>query len=174
MEARKARPEESRTTKSKSTSLVRHIFVRVAFPVGILFLSCFSLLDLLIQNQIRSHIASEARSRDTNALRTSKMADERIRRAIEVLARESGLQKGDGTPTPVALEAALTRLGGTLDADYLAVTGANPMAWAALRRDRARLIPSSLPKVTGNERVLAEIDGQYYFLSAIPITNGVL
>lgn len=175
MESLQAKSGGVGPSKPKPTSLVRHIFVRVAFPVGILFLSCFSLLDLLIQQQIRNHIADEARSRDTNALRTSRMADERIRRAVEVLAREAGLQSRDGAPvTPASLESALTRLGGTLDADYLAVTGPNRIAWAALRRDSTRLIPTSLPKVTGNERVLAEIDGQYYFVSAMPITNGVL
>ena len=154
-------------------SLARHIFGRVAFPVGIVFLSCFLLLDRLVQNQLRDHIQQELLSADAQTHRASLNADARLSRSLTALAGAAGIpqalqrRKGNGIAAAEGtFPEQLRRLGESLDEDVYALFGPDKLPIATLRRDTKALTRATQNVPLPETRRLAEVDGQYYFITS--------
>ncbi|MFN0100667.1 MAG: HD-GYP domain-containing protein [Bryobacteraceae bacterium] len=134
--------------------------MRVAFPVGIVFLGCFSLLDRLVQNQLRDHIKEELLSRDTQTHQANVKGDARLSRSLSVLAEAAG--------TP---QARIQRLGRSLDEDVFAIAGLDKKPLVTMRREGNEMIRTAHQAPVPDGRTLTELDGQYYFLTSHPLVR---
>jgi putative nucleotidyltransferase with HDIG domain len=156
----------------KTVSLARHIFVRVAFPVGIVFLSCFSLLDQLVQKQLRNHIKQELIARDVQNHQVHLAGESRLQRSLGALAEGAGISaallRGDRN-LPAQLTQQMRDLGPLIDEDVYAFAGLDRKLVLTLRRNGSDLSPTNEPALVPTERTLAELDGDYYFLTSYPL-----
>jgi len=149
--------ESKHPTGRRPRSLAPHIFGRVAFPVGIVFLSCFSLLDRLVQSQLRDHMQQELVSGDAQKHRASLNGDARLSRSLTALADAAGipqaLQRRKGT-----FPEQLRRLGESLDEDLYALFGPDKLPIVTLRRDAKALRRATRNLPLPEARRLAELD----------------
>ncbi len=170
----KIRVEKPKDPGTRPTSLARHIFVRVAFPVGIVFLSCFSLLDRLVQSQLRDHIRQELVARDSQTQRAHASGDERVRRSAGALAEASGITialRPGGKTTNASFVNQLTQLGNLLDEDVYSIAGTDKAPVATVRRNGKDLLEASHDAPITATRQLGELDGDYYFFSSYPLVR---
>jgi putative nucleotidyltransferase with HDIG domain len=162
--------ETPRITGQRAKPLARHIFVRVAFPVGIVFLSCFSLLDRLVQNQLRQHIKQETLSWDTKAYRASLNDAAGLSRSLTALADAAGVPQAlQRTAAAGSFVDPLQRLAASLDEDVYAVFDADKRPIVTLRRDTKALIRAVENPTVSETRRLAQLDGEHYFLTSYPL-----
>lgn len=164
--------DESRRKELRLTSLSRHIFVRVAFPVGILFLTSFSLLDQLVQAQLRSHIRQELVARDTQTQKAHASGDERVRRSAGALVESLGIAatlQRSGKNAGVQLTRQMGQFGALLDEDVYSVAGLDKVPLTTLRREGKELQLAVQGAPIVGSRQLAELDGEYYFFTSIPL-----
>lgn len=153
-------------------TLSRHIFIRVAFPVGIVFLSCFLLLDRLVQNEMREHIKQELVTRDTQTHRSRTSVEEYVRRSVGALAESSGLSAELGRRTPLTGAQAAKRLetlGTLLDDDIYALAGLDKTVIAAIKKTGKETQPIAARIPVASDQQLAEVNGDYFLFASYPI-----
>ncbi len=152
-------------------SLARHMFVRVAFPVAIVFLSSFLLLDQFLQAQLRGHIQEDLKAWDSQTHRANADGAERLRRLLGPLAEATGSAKGLRFPASGELERNVSRLAALLDEDVVSIAAPDKSSLITLRRKGSEWQRAGQAAPIPEKRMLEEIDGQYYFLMAYPIVN---
>lgn len=140
--------------------------MRTAFPVGIIFLSCFSLLDRLVQAQLRDHIRKELLAEDAEVQRANLDADGRMARSLAALAEVAGIPRAHGDKSNGEQ---LKRLGDSLDEDVLALYGPDRQPIVTLRREGKVFQQVSGTVALADGRKLTGLDGQYYFFSTYPL-----
>ncbi|MBL8238709.1 MAG: HD-GYP domain-containing protein [Bryobacterales bacterium] len=168
--------KESKQASAKTTPLARLIFLRVALPLGILFLSSFTVIDRIVQGQLRDHIKQELRTLDHQSNQDRLVADERLGRSLEALTVELGTAKmvrhASQSPAPSALAAVsshLQRIGASLDEDLLSVSGPDREPIVTLRREDKELVVANHAAPVTKSRTLASVDGTYYFTTSHPL-----
>jgi putative nucleotidyltransferase with HDIG domain len=161
--------DSRRRERPPGSTLTRHIFVRVAFPVGILFLACFALLDQLVQGQMREYVKNEFRSWDVQTAQAMREDDARMERVLESLAVSSGalaaLQRRPGS----GLGESLQRIAATLDEDVYAIAGTDGKAILTLIRNGNALHEPAEPAPVPNKPRFVELAGQFYSFRSVPI-----
>jgi putative nucleotidyltransferase with HDIG domain len=158
--------------------LTRHIFFRVAFPVGILFLASFTLLDHLVQGQMREYIKDQLRAWDTQAAQNVIDEDARLARTLGALAGASGApqalpRRGRGQAAvespEVDLIESLQRLAAALDEDVYAIAGADGKTILTLLRNGKELRKSAELAPAPDKRRIEKLAGQFYSFTSHPI-----
>ena len=166
-------PQQRAVRRPLSLSLTRHIFTRVAFPVGIVFLSSFSLLDNLVQDQLRDHIRQELLTVDAQTHKAGLTGATVLRRSASLLAAAAGIPQAlagqTGSQQENLVAERLRRLDESLDEDIYAIFDANKTPVAMLRRFETELRPVTPEAPLPDSRRLIEFAGQFYFLNSYPL-----
>lgn len=148
--------------------------------MGILFLSCFSILDRMAQAQLKEHIRQELQTRDRQYRQSSAAAAMRVRKPISALATAVGLPQilaQTSRPGPAknpeavreTMAAKLLEFAPALDVDILGVATATKSPLVILRWDGTDFRRAAGTVTVKDGRVLREIEGQHYFVSSHPV-----
>jgi len=153
---------KGKTGGTRSVSVARHLFIRVAFPVAIVFVGSFLILDRHVQAEVRGHIKREAVERDLDAQAARTNAEDRFQRFLA----------GIGGVAQVATALRTSGTGQDFGDDLYRIPGAGATPAQTFRRIGTSLQPVTDSVPATEARKLVEVGGEYYFLRSYPVAGG--